>query len=74
MKKSNLFTVTAIDGHSSDTMSRTFSTENPENFKKAVQEFEAELPYRRYELTTAEFIEEYSQEIVDILDELEIVY
>jgi len=73
MNKSNLLTITAIDRHSSDTISRTFSTECPQEFKKAVEDFERELPFMRYELTTPELIEDYSQEIVNILDELEVV-
>jgi hypothetical protein len=55
-------------------MSRTFSTKCPVKFKEAVLEFEKELPYRRYELVTEEFIEDYSEEIVDVLDELEVSY
>jgi len=68
----NLLTVTAIDKHSSDTTNRTFSTENPQNFKESVLEWEKELSYRRYELVTSEFLDDYSEEIGVILDELEI--
>lgn len=70
----NLLTVVAIDRDSSDTMSRTFSTNSVESFKKSIMEFESELPYRRYELMTDEMIEEYSNEIRLALVELEITY
>jgi len=70
----NLLTITAIDHHSSDTMSRTFSTESISNFKKAVEEFEKELPYSRYELMTDELMEDYSDELIEVLDELEVTY
>ena len=70
-------TVTAIDKHSSDTMSRSFSTtfhgvENEIMLKNMVEEWEKEIPYRRYELVTEEIIEDYSKEIQNVLDELEI--
>ena len=70
----DLLTITAIDQHSSSTSGRTFSTDNADEFKKSVQEFEKELPYKRYELVTEEFIEEYDDQIVKILDELEVQY
>jgi len=66
----NLLTITAIDRDSSDTMSRTFSTESPELFMEAVEKFESELSYRKYELITNDMIEDYSEEIINILDEL----
>ena len=55
----DLLTITAIDRDSSDTMSRTFSTNSTELFKKSVKDFEKELPYRKYELICDEVIEEY---------------
>lgn len=70
----NLFTITAIDRHSSDSMNRTLSTENAELFRKGIEEFEQDLPYMRYELTTDEDIDDYSQEIIDILNEKEVSY
>jgi len=66
----DLLTITAIDKHSSDTMSRTFSTDDVKKFKNAVEKFEKELPYSRYELMTDELIDDYSQEIINVLDEL----
>lgn len=70
----NLITITAIDKHSSDTMSRTFNTQSATELKKAIQEFEKDLPYMRYELTTDEDMDDYPQEVIDILDEQEVTY
>ena len=73
----DLITITAIDRHSSDTTSRTFSTtfkgeENEFMLKGMISSWESELPYTRYELVTQEIIEDYSQEVQDVLDELEV--
>ena len=70
-------TITAIDKHSSDTMSRSFSTkfkgiENEFMLKSMVVEWEKEIPYRRYELVTQDFVEDYSNNIQEVLDELEV--
>jgi len=70
-------TITAVDKHSSDTMSRTFSTtfqgkENEFMLKNMIEEWEKEIPYRRYELVTEDFIEDYSDEIQELIEELEI--
>ena len=70
----DLFTITAIDRDTSDTTSRTFSTKSLEIFQSSVKEWEKELPYRKYELISEELIEDYSDGVVDILDELEIIY
>jgi hypothetical protein len=70
--------VTAIDqGGSSDTMSRNFSTtfqgtENEHMLKSMVTEWEKEIPYRRYHLVTSDDIEEFSEEIQEVLEELEV--
>ena len=69
--------VTAVDRNSSDTMGRNFSTtfqdvESPTMLKAMVTEWEKEIPYRRYELVTEDCLEEFSEEIQDVLDELEI--
>ena len=68
----DLLTIMAIDRHSSDTLSRTFSTTSAELFKKSIEEFEKELPYTKYELTCNEIMEDYSKDIIDILEELEV--
>lgn len=70
-------TVTAVDGKSSDTMSRSFSTtfqgvENEFMLKSMIEEWEKEIPYRRYELVTPDSIDEFSEEIQEVLEELEI--
>lgn len=70
----DLLTITAIDRDSSDTMSRTFSTNSVESFKKSVKDFEKDLPYRKYELMCDELMEEYSKDIVNALDELEVTH
>jgi len=69
----NLITITVIDRDSSETRTKTFSTESPEQFKDAVQEWEMELPFRRYEIMSDD-MDEFSKEIVDVLDELEITH
>lgn len=73
----DLITITAIDRHSSETTSRTFSTtfkgeENEFMLKSMISSWESELPYTRYELVTQDFVEDYSQEVQDVLDELEV--
>ena len=70
----NLLTITAIDRNSSDTMSRTFHTDSIHHLKKNVVEFENELPFSKYELTTMELMDEYPNEVVEVLDELEVTY
>ena len=71
----DIITITAVDMHSSDSMSRSFLTEKPEEFKKAIEEFEEELPYSRYELMSEALLEgDCSEEIEAILDELEIEF
>mgnify|MGYP000944110880 CR=1 FL=1 len=70
-------TITAVDKNSSDTMSRSFSItfkgkENEFMLKSMVKEWEEEIPYRRYELVTQDYIEDYSNNIQEVLDELEV--
>jgi hypothetical protein len=73
----DLITIQAADRNSSETTSRTFSTtfqgsENPTMLKAMVEEWEKELPYTKYELVTPDFIEDYSDEIKEVLEELEV--
>jgi len=70
----DLITITAIDQHSSDTMSRTFSVKPISTFKESIEEFEEELPFRRYELMCDELMDDYSQYVLDVLEELEVTY
>ena len=77
MEKNTLITITAVSNDTSDTMSRTFSTTNNgiENnllLKEAIIEWKTEIPYRRYCLMTDEDLSDYSTEILQVLDELEI--
>ena len=67
-------TITAVDQHSSDTMSRTFNTKSINDMKESIKEFETELPYRRYELMSDELMEDYNDDIINVLDELEVNY
>jgi hypothetical protein len=66
----DMITITAIDRNSSDTTSRTFNTENLESMSNSILQWEKELPYRRYELTTDELIED--DKLEEVLDMLEI--
>ncbi len=70
MSKEEFITITAVDKHSSDTMSRSFSTIF--KLKSMINEWEKEIPYRRYELVAQDFIEDYSTNIQEVLDELEV--
>lgn len=70
----NFLTITAIDKHSSDMMNRTFSATTPDKLKEDVEEWEKEIPYRRYELTTNELVSDYPDGIEEALDELEVTY
>jgi hypothetical protein len=79
MGKITFITITAIDRDSSNTMTRTFSTtfqgvENEIMLRSMIVEWEKEIPYRRYELMTQDFIEDYSEEILNVLEELEITF
>jgi len=74
METPEFISITAIDKHSSDTTSRNFSTKSEIILKAMIEEWEKEIPYRRYELTTTDFVDEYPTEIVDVLDELEVEY
>jgi len=65
-----IITITAIDKRSTDTMSRSFMTN--ESFKDMVLEWEREVPYGRYELVTQDYMSDYDQETQDALDELEV--
>ena len=68
----NYFTVIAIDSDTSDSTSRTFNMESEKDFIKEVEEWEEEIPYRKYELTHNELLSDYPDWIEDALDELEI--
>ena len=72
MEAPTFMRITATDMHSSDTMSRTFSVVDPLAFKTSVEQFEKELPYHRYELMCNDYVEDYSDDIVSILAELEV--
>ena len=67
-----MITITAIDlGGSSDTMTRTFNTEDLESMSNSVLEWEQEeIPFRRYELTTDELIQD--KKLEEVLDMLEV--
>jgi len=65
-------TVTAVDKHSSDSTSRSFTIRNEHLLKEAIEDWENELSYRRYELTTQDDIDDYPVEIQTVLNELEI--
>ena len=78
MEYNTLITITAISKDSSDTMSRTFSTthngiENEILLKAMIVEWQKEIPYMRYYLMTDEDLSDYSTEILQVLDELEII-
>ena len=64
--------IMAIDAHSSKTQGITLSAKTPELLRSGIQEFERELIYRRYELVSDDFIEDFDQPILDVLDEFEV--
>jgi hypothetical protein len=69
----NIITIIAVDRDSSDTMSRSFSTNNEHLLKAMVEKWEEEtIGYRKYYLTTSDCIDDFSEEVQEILDELEI--
>ena len=73
METPEFISITAIDKHSSDTISRTFSTESAILLKAMVEDWEKkDVPFSRYELTTQDFIDEFPDDIVDVLEELEV--
>jgi hypothetical protein len=79
MGKITFITIIAIDRHSSHSMTRTFSTtfkgvENEIMLKSMIEEWEKEIPYHKYELITQDFIEDYSEEILNVLGELEVTF
>ncbi len=72
--KHNLITIEANDMDSSETRSKTFSSENPELLEKAIKEFMQELPFRKYELICNEDMDNYSDDIITVLNDLEVTY
>jgi 23S rRNA-/tRNA-specific pseudouridylate synthase len=64
--------ITAIDKHSSRTEGITLSAKTPETLREGIKEFEKELTYRRYELVSDDFIEEFDDNILKVLDEFEV--
>ena len=70
--ENEFITVTAIDKNTSDMMSRSFTISNEFLLKIMIEEWEKEIPYRRYNLITLDFIEDYTKEVQNVLDELEI--
>jgi len=75
MSRSELITITIVDmGGSSDMVTRTLSTMSLKAFKEDLQKFIDEAGYRKYEITTTDDVEEFSDEIIEILDEFEVEY
>ena len=68
----NLITIIAIDRNSSDSMSRTFSINSIPQLKTDIEKFESELPYRKYELMCDELMEDYNENVIELLDELDV--
>lgn len=65
-------TIEAIDKDSSELMGKTFSALDGETLKKEVEEWEKTIPYRKYELITQDFFEDYSDDVVEALEKLEV--
>lgn len=75
MQKSEFITITAVDRHSSDSTSRSFTVHSAELLKAMIEDWEkTTVPYSRYELMTQDFEEEFEQEVLDVLDELEVTF
>ena len=72
--ENSVITITAVDMHSSDSTTRTFTVEPITTLKNSIMEWEKELPYHRYELSTQDFIEGYLNDVINIIDELEVDY
>jgi len=64
-------TITAIDRHSSDTMSRTIPTNN---IRSGIEQFEQDLPFTRYELTTIDDVDELTFGQINTLEDLEVTF
>jgi len=64
--------IMAIDAHSSATQGITLSAETPEILRARLTSFEKEITYRRYELTSDDFVEDFDESILDVLDEFEV--
>lgn len=67
-----IITITAVDRNSSDSMTRHFDCENEYLLKSMVIEWEKEIPYGKYGLVTQDDIEEFTEEVQEVIDELEI--
>lgn len=70
----NLINIIAIDRDSSDYRGRTLPTNNAEVLRESLEEFEDELHYRKYELICTEDVGEYSEEIIEVLDEFGVTF
>lgn len=66
-------TITAVDKQSSDSISRSFSVSSDILLKAMVLDWEKKnVSYRRYSLVTQDFLEEFSEEIQTVLEDLEV--
>jgi len=75
MTKTEFITITAVDRHSSDSTSRTFAVHSAELLKAMVEDWEkTTVPYSRYYLMTQYLEEEFEEEVLDVLDELEVTF
>jgi len=64
--------ITAIDKHSSDTAGRTFPTKDSKVLKSLIEAWETELSFNKYELVCNELSNDYSTEVLGVLEELEV--
>lgn len=73
MSKAEFITITAVDKHSSDSCSRSFTVHSAELLKAMVLDWEkTTVPYRRYELVSQDFVDEFEDDVLEVLDELEV--
>jgi hypothetical protein len=63
--------ITAHDRHSNDSTSRTFNVKKG-NLEENIEEWENSLIYERFTLSSTDYIEDYSSEVQDILEELDV--
>ena len=64
--------ITASDKNTSESMSATFNTTDRTTFKESVEEWEQEIPYRRFTLSSFDYIEDYLWDIQETLEELDV--
>lgn len=68
-------TIKAVEKGTEKTIERTFACENEYMLKSMVEHWEInDVSFGNYKLITFDFIEDYTEEVKEMLDELKVAY